>query len=196
VMRFVGDKPAEWLQSLKTPIKGLTAGRLIKGGGIAAGIPVVMELLSDRPADEKLARAAGSTLSIPAAALGLALGGGPTPIGLALATLFGTVGSNIGSEGAEAGLNFLKGGPEDQAARAAIKQAETQAKMADIMLPVEQRRLQAKIDAEVARAEAMAPIINDQRLRQALAAQALALQNASREQGLATSQMIAAGAMG
>ncbi len=178
---------------MKQPIRGLTPGMVLKGGTLAAGIPVVMELLSDRPADEKVARAAGSTLSIPAAALGFALGGGPTPMGIALATLFGGVGSSLGSEGAEAGLNLLKGGPEDQAARAAIKQAETQAKMADILLPAEQRRMQAAIDTEIARAQGMAPILNDQRMRQALASQALALQNANLQRGLVTDQMIAAG---
>ncbi len=193
IKRFAGDKPAQWLSSMKQPIRGLTPGMVLKGGTLAAGIPVVMELLSDRPADEKVARAAGSTLSIPAAALGFALGGGPTPMGIALATLFGGVGSSLGSEGAEAGLNLLKGGPEDQAARAAIKQAETQAKMADILLPAEQRRMQAAIDTEIARAQGMAPILNDQRMRQALASQALALQNANLQRGLVTDQMIAAG---
>jgi hypothetical protein len=172
--RKAGDKPAQWMKALGTP------KNVMRGAGLTAAIPLVLELASDAPVDEKLARATGSLAGLPASALGMALGGGPaSPFGWALAALFAAGGSQIGSSLAEGGLNFLKGGPEDAAARAAIKQAETQAKMADILLPAEQRRMQAMTDAKVAEAQALAPLVNDQRLRQALAQQSAQLQNAA-----------------
>jgi hypothetical protein len=187
--RKAGDGPANWMKTLGSP------KNLMRGAGLAAGIPIVMELASDAPVDEKLARAGGSLLGMPAGALGFVLGGGPTPMGLALATLFAAGGSQLGSAAAEGGLNFLKGGPEDAAARAAIKQAETQAKMADILLPAEQRRMQAAIDARVAETAAMAPFINDQRMRQVLAQQSAAIQNAAMMDQLQRSQNIFGGSL-
>lgn len=172
--RMSGDAPAQWMKKLGSP------KNVMRGAGLTAAIPLVLELASDAPVDEKLARATGSLAGLPASALGMALGGGPaSPFGWALAALFAAGGSQIGSSLAEGGLNFLKGGPEDAAARAAIKQAETQAKMADILLPAEQRRMQAMTDAKVAEAQALAPLVNDQRLRQALAQQSAQLQNAA-----------------
>lgn len=172
--KFAGDAPAKWMKALGSP------KNVMRGAGLAAGIPIVLELASDAPVDEKLARATGSLAGLPAFTAGMAMGGGPTsPLGWALAALFAAGGSQIGSSLAEGGLNFLKGGPEDAAARAAIKQAKTQAEMANILLPAEQRRMQALTDAKVAEMQAMAPIVNDQRLRQALAQQSLQLQTAA-----------------
>ena len=163
-LRKAGEAPSSWMKALGTP------KNLLRAGGVAAVVPAVMELADDsRPIDERGARAGGSLLGIPAAAAGLALGGGATPLGLALAALFGYAGSQAGATGAEGVLGLLKGSETDQATRQFLKQQDalTQAKVNDAlrMLPVQ--RQQAALALENQRSQSA--IANDELLNRTMA---------------------------
>jgi hypothetical protein len=173
----------------------LRMGRVAGLGGLLTLLTAASELNDPtESAGRNLAQAAGvAGGGLAGGALGGAaagfLGGGP--IGLLAGATIGSVLGGMGGRGATtAGMDWIEGSPEQRALQQAKKMADAQLEIDTerlrTLMPIQDAAAQMAIANEVKRAEAMSGLMNEQRLRDTMAAALLQQSQAAgvQQQGL------------
>jgi hypothetical protein len=185
-------------------VRGAATPRTIGGVGTILALLSAASELND-PAESmgrNLAQATGSAGGTLAGGAGGALVGQaliPIPgVGaLVGAALGGALGGASGRGLATLAADLVEGSPSDQALREARKLGQTQLELeADrlrTLMPLQDAAAQLAIANEVKRAEALSGVMNEQRLRDTMAAALLQQSQAAGAQQLATTQAVLGG---